>query len=300
MTVMTINLFFKNKSLPVMVMLFIYLLLSPSTLQSDTLIMNNGTLLVGKVKRESASAIVFKNTYGAFTVKRSEITALYVTKSYEEDIGVRKKLGMDFDMEEIKKNYAAGQKDLTEKEKILISKEKIPEAKKESEITGLKSGGKFFIDAAGLASMGEFRDPIPYGYGGFAGIETGGKYIDKSGRNFFIPWFRAEGGYLSFNRDEYSLRGFTAGAGPLWMFPVSDDCRSNIRFSAEPGVSSFAVKHGDMSSSTVTFTFHSIIGYEYSFDYVSIFLNLRYMYVYDKDVLFNSAGISAGISGKLW
>lgn len=300
MKMITVNLFLKMKTLPVMLMIMIYLLLVPTILKSDTLIMNNGTLLVGKVKSESSSTIVFKNTYGAFTVKRSDITALYVTKSYEEDIGLRKKLGMDFDMEEIKKNYAAGQKDLTEKEKILIAKEKIPEVKNETKRTDLQFSVKLFIDAAGLASMGELRDPIPYGYGGFAGIETGELYVEQNSRNYFIPWFRAEGGYLNFDKDESSLKGFTAGAGPLWMFPVSDDCRSNIRFSAEPGVSSFSINQGDRSASTVTFTFHSILGYEYSFDYVSIFLNLRYMYVYDKDVLFNSAGISAGISGKLW
>lgn len=300
MMLLTINLSLKFKSLPVIIILMIYLLMVPSAIKSDTLIMNNGTLLVGKVKRESSLTIVFKNTYGAFTVRRSDITALYITGSYEEDISIRKKLGMDFDVEEIKKNYAAGQKDLTEKEKTLIAKEKTSELSNVSKNTGLDLTGKFFIESAGIASLGRLRDSIPYGYGGFTGLEAGEKYIDNPGRNSFIPMLRAEAGYLRFEKSDALLSGYTAGVGPLWVFPVSDDSRGNIRFSAEPGISSFSIKKGEVSDSTITFTFHSILGYEYSFDYVSIFLNLRYLYVYDKDVLFNSAGVSAGVSGKLW
>jgi len=290
---------FITRSVLILLIILIYMIIRPFPLKSDTLIMNNGTLLVGKVKSESVSNIVFKNTYGAFTVKRSDISALYITKSYEEDIGVRKKLGMDFDPEEIRKNYTAGQRDLTEKEKTLIVKEKTPAAET-SETAELKISVKFFIDGFRLAVTGELREPIPYGYGGSAGFETGENYMENTTRNFLIPWFRVEGGYLMFDGDESLLEGFTSGAGALWLFPVSADCRSNIRLAVEPGISSFHVEHGSETASTVTFTLHSILGYEYSFDYVSVFINFRYMYVYDKDVIFNSAGLSAGVSGKLW
>jgi hypothetical protein len=267
---------------------------------SDTLILKNGTLLVGKVKNESASDIVFKNTYGAFNVKRSEISNLYITKSYEEDITVRKKLGMDFDLEEIRKNYAAGQKELTEKEKTLIVKNKTTGREEKIKSGDMKFSGKIFIEGSGFASIGELKDSIPYGFAGFGGIEAGEYYINNGNRNYLIPWFRAEAGYIRYSGDDASLAGFTGGAGPLWIIPVSDDSRNNMRFALEPGVSSFSVKYKDEKASTFTFTLHSILGYEYSFDYVSVFINLRFMYVYDKDVLFNSAGLSAGVSGKLW
>ncbi|PKL16544.1 MAG: hypothetical protein CVV49_15680 [Spirochaetae bacterium HGW-Spirochaetae-5] len=288
-----------KSSLPVLTII-LCLILNPALLKSDTLILKNGTLLVGKVKNESVSGILFKNTYGAFNVKRGEISALYITKNYEEDIAVRKKLGMDFDLEEIKKNYAAGQKDLTEKEKTLIVKDKSIGREEKSKSEDMKFSGKLFVEGSGLASIGELKDSIPYGFAGFGGLETGEHYLNNSNRNYFIPWFRAEAGYVRFSGDDALLAGFTGGAGPLWMIPVSDDFRSNIRFAVEPGVSSFSVKYKDEKASTFTFTLHSILGYEYSFDYVSVFVNLRFMYVYDKDVLFNSAGISAGVSGKLW
>lgn len=268
-------------------------LLIPGMLKSDTIILDNGTLLVGKVKSEFKASIVFKNSYGAFAIQREDISALYVTKSYKDDIEVRKKLGMDFDEKEIKKNYEAGQKDLTEKEKTLVKTEEVKSA-------GSGLTGKVFIEGAGMASYGELSDVIPYGYGGFAGVETGEQYINNSGRNFLIPWFRAEAGYMTFTEDEVSLSGITGGAGPLWLIPLSGDGRSNMRLSLEPGISSINIDNGIETGSTVTFTFHSTLGYEYSFDLVSVFINLRYMYVYDKDVFYNSAGVSAGVSGILW
>jgi len=273
--------------------LTLIILLIPGILKADTIILNNGTLLVGKVKSEFKASIVFKNTYGAFAIQRDDITALYVTKSYKEDIAVRKKLGMDFDEKEIKNNYEAGQKELTEKEKTLVAEEKVKNVQ-----PGIS--GKIFLEGAGMASYGELEDAIPYGYVGFAGFETGESYIDNPGRNYMIPWFRAEAGYMTFSKGDLSFSGFTGGAGPLWSFPVSDDCRNNIRLSLEPGISSLRIENGETTASSLTFTFHSILGYEYSFDKFSVFINLRYMYVYDKDIFYNSAGVSAGVSVKLW
>jgi hypothetical protein len=273
--------------------LAVFILLIPSALKSDTIILNDGTFLVGKVKSDSSKTIVFKNSYGAFTIKREDISALYVTKSYKEDIAVRKKLGLDFDEDEIKKNYSAGQKELTVEEKILIKKDEVKDSKQ-----GVS--GWIFLEGAGMASSGELKDVIPYGYGGFAGVEIGETYIGNSGRNYFIPWFRAEAGFLTYSKGDASLSGFTGGGGPLWLFPLSGSGRDNIRLSLEPGISSIQIENGDADASTLTFTFHSILGYEYSFDYVSLFINLRYMYVYDKDVFYNSMGVSAGVSARLW
>lgn len=278
---------------------FIFLLfllsfiMTPKALKSDTIILKDGTFLVGKVKMESSDTIVFKNSYGAFTIKRVEITSLYITKSYREDIAIRRKLGLDFNEAEIRSNYSAGQEELTEKEKALVIEEKG---------AGIDSSwrGRIFLDAAGLVSMGELNDSIPYGYMIMCGLETGYDYMGKKSRNFMIPWIRAEAGYMCFSKGEASLAGFTGGAGPLWIFPVSADFRHSLRFALEPGFSSLIIESGDESASTLTFTFHGVMGYEYSFDSFSLFLNLRYVYVYDRDVLFHNAGISAGISAWLW
>lgn len=268
-------------------------ILIPSIVRSDTIILKDGTLLVGKVKVESLYTIVFKNSYGAFTIKREEIASLYITKSYREDIAIRRKLGRDFNEAEIRSNYAAGQMELTEKEKALVVEQK-------SEGGNSAWSVRIFSEAAGLVSMGELDDSIPYGFMIMFGLESGCDYRVRKNINFMMPWFRAEAGYLSFSKGEASLSGFTGGAGPLWIFPVSADSRHNIRVALEPGFSVLGIENGDESASTFTFTFHGMAGYEYSFDSVVLFVNLRYVYVYDRDVLFHSAGISAGITSKLW
>ncbi len=282
-----------EKSVLPLIIVLLFIILVPASLKADTIILNDGTFLVGKVKGESNATIVFKNSYGAFKIKRGNIENLYVSKSYKEDIEIRKKLGMDFDEAEIKRHYLAGQKELTVQEKALI---------KENELKAVKTGisGWIFIEGTGMASLGELQGIIPYGYGGFAGLEIGKTYIDNDRRNYLIPWIRAETGYLKYSKDDASLSGFTFGAGPLWLFPLTDNGRGNIRLSLEPGISSFQIKNRDAEDSTVTFTFHSILGYEYSFDYVSLFINIRYMYLFDKDVFYNSAGVSAGVSARLW
>lgn len=270
---------------------FIALLVVPFKAESDTLILKNGTLLVGKVKSSSDKSIVFKNYYGAFTVSRAEIEKLYVTKTYNEDISLRQKMGMDFSVEDIKKNYEAGEKKLTEQEEAKLKTEV-----KEPAESPLRSGGSIFIEGGWFYSTGEVHDAIPYGYGGFAAYEQGLDFI-TGGRYLLMPGFRIECGYLYYSSGDASMKGITGSAGPVWLFPVTG---GNIRFSMQPGASGLDVENDDLSESTFTFTFHSILGYEYLFSSASIFINAHYLYVYDKDVFFSSIGINAGFSYKLW
>ena len=280
-----------KRLLMIMAGLFLCLLIMPGPLSPDTVILKDGTLLVGKVRSETADALVFKNSYGAFTIPRANISALYITGSYSEDIAVRKKLGMDFDEDEIRTNYSAGEQDLTLQEKALI-----PEGAREISLSPVI--WRIFLEGGGFMSMGELSDAIPYGAGFFAGLEAGESYAGSS-RNPLKPWFRIEGGYVSFSKGDASLYGFSGGAGPLWLYPVSSDYRHNLRFALEPGISSLKIEKGENSTGTVTFTLHSLFGYEYSFQRYSVFINLRYMYVYDKDVFYNNAGVTAGVSMKL-
>lgn len=269
----------------------IALTLYPVRAYGDTLILKNGTLLVGKVKSSSDKNIVFKNYYGAFTVNRDEIEKLYVTKTYNEDISIRKKMGRDFSVEDIKKNYEAGEKKLTEKEIAKLE----AEVKKPDE-TNLNSGGSFSVEGGWLYSTGEIHDTIPYGYGGFIAYEQGLDFITGE-RYLLMPGLRIEGGYLYYSKGDASMKGPAGSMGLFWLFPVPG---GNIRFSMQPGASSLDVENGDLSASTFTFTFYSILGYEYTFSNASIFINARYIYVYDKDVFFSSAGVTAGCSYKIW
>ncbi|HRX46384.1 MAG TPA: hypothetical protein P5120_02600 [Spirochaetota bacterium] len=270
---------------------FIAICFIPYRGETDTLILKNGTLLVGKVKSSGEKSIVFKNYYGAFTVNRAEIEKLYITKTYKEDISLRKKMGMDFSVEDIKKNYEAGEKKLTVQEVARLKTEE-----KESAENRIRSGGSIYFEGGWFYSIGEVNDTIPYGYGGYAAYEQGLDFI-TGGRYLLMPGFRIECGYLYYSRGDASMKGPTGSLGPVWLIPVPG---GNLRFSMQPGASGLNVENGDLSASTFTFTFHSILGYEYLFSSASIFINARYLYVYDKDVFFSSAGITAGFSYKLW
>jgi len=271
--------------------ILLILIISPAGINGDTLILKSGTLLVGKVKSSSDKSIFFKNYYGAFTVNRDDIDKLYITKTYKEDISLRKKMGMDFSVEDIKKNYEAGEKKLTEQET-----EKLKAEVKEHPETPIRSGGSIFIEGGWFTSIGEVHDTIPSGYGGFAAYEQGLDFITGE-RYLLMPGLRIEGGYLYYSSGDASMKGPSASLGPVWLFPVPG---GNIRVTLQPGASSLDVKNGDLSASTFTFTFNSILGYEYTFSDASIFINARYVYVYDKDVFFSSAGITAGFSYKIW
>ncbi len=270
------------------IVMFFFTLIFCSGIYGDTLILKSGTLLVGKVKSSTGQSIVFKNYYGVFNINRRNIKKLYITKTYKEDILLRETMGLDFSIEDIKKNYEAGVKMLTARE---LEKIKTLEEEKAS----LHCGGNIFIEGGWLATIGDVRKTLPYGYGGFLAYEqdldfiTGGKYL-------LMPGLRLEGGYLSYNKDETSMKGFTGALGPVWLFPAPGGA---IRFSIQPGASKFNAENGDLRGSTFTFTLHNILGYEYNFSGTSIFINLRYLYVYDRDVFFSSAGITAGFSYKI-
>lgn len=267
------------------------LLISPFRAEADTLILKSGTLLVGKMKSSNDKSIVFKNYYGAFNVKREEIEKLYITKTYNEDIALRKKMGMDFSVEDIKKNYEAGEKKLTEQEEKKLKTEDKPEP-----AIPLRSGGSIIVEGGWLSTMGDVKDVIPYGYGGFLAYEQGLDFITGK-RYYTMPGLRFEGGYLYYKSGDASIKGFTGSIGPVWLFPVPG---GNIRFSIQPGVSGLDIENGALTASTLTFTVHSIIGYEYIFTDASVFINARYLYLYDRDVFFSSAGVTAGFSYRIW
>ncbi len=272
-----------------LLILFSFSEFSPSLLLADTIILKNGTLLVGKVKRENSKIILFKNYYGEFKIPAKQIKQLFKTANYEEDIEIRKKMGKDFDENEIRKNYEAGLKD--------IKNQKEDEKKPEKPLWG---GGKIFLTGIFNYIFGDLNGSIPYGYGGFLAYDQGPDLLTGGRRLPWIPGMRIEGGYLYFNKGDESLSSITISAGPLWQFFLNDGKWGIIGFSVQPGISLLTIKNINETADSNTFTLHSTLGYEYPFGRISLIVQARYMYIFDKDVLFNSAGVSAGVAFKIW
>jgi len=256
---------------------------------ADTIILKNGTLLVGKIKVKNNKTIVFKNYYGDFQISREQIKELFETDSYVDDIKIRKRLGIDFDEGDIRKNYEAGLKKSTIKEK------------KETKLNDQSwRGGKILLSGNYYYVLGDLNEPIPFGFGAMLACDQGLDRLAGYKRHFWMPGIRIEGGYFYFSRSDNTLSGITVSAGPLWQYGLGKGYWGTIGFSIQPGMSFLSIKEPGESVKSNTFTLHSTLGYEYPLGRISLFFMTRYMYIYDRDVVFNSIGVSAGVAVTVW
>jgi hypothetical protein len=126
-------------------------------------------------------------------------------------------------------------------------------------------------------------------------------------RNPGMPGIRFEIGYIDYERNfllksSQRISGYIAHAGPMWAFPSLTSSWGCIVLAALPGAGYFDIVNKDTSSRSTNFHFSAIglIGYEYSFNVISLFIHIRYMYIYDQNVAFHAVGGSMGFSCRLW
>ncbi len=253
-------------------------------LLGDTLILKNETVLVGKVKGKYEDRIIFKNSYGAFNVSRDQIKKLYETKSYKEDITIRKKLGLNFNALDIRKNYSEGDKSLTPSE-VKKLKAGTETRKTEKETT---RRNRIQIEPVFTKTMGELGSSIPYGYGALLSYSR-----DFESLPFFNIYLR--GGYIYHNNAPYKLGIATTLGGPGFSAPVKGSLNHWITGSVTAGASYMNISNETDKADTISFTTFSHLGYEYRMNRTGFFINICHLYVYDKDVFFHSAGLSAGL-----
>jgi len=251
----------------------------------DTLILKNETVLVGKVKKKQENSIIFKNSYGAFVVKRDLISKLYETNSYREDIAIRKKLGLNFNAGDIRKNYREGTKKLTksEEKRLVVSRGK--ETVKAEKFNSIR------IEPIFTYTLGELNSSIPYGYGALLSYS-------RSFETVSILSLFFKGGYIYHSSDPYELAVSTAAAGPGFTLPLTRSGKNLLTGAVTAGASYMNISNETEEATTWSFTTITHIGYEYSFQSFGTFINIFHLYVYDKDVFFHSLGVSAGLNIK--
>lgn len=83
---------------------------------SDTFRLSDGTVVICKIIEETDTHYVIANSYGTFTVKKKSVKEYYVTKSYKDDVKIQKKMNLQVDEENVKKNIEEGLKKKKEKE----------------------------------------------------------------------------------------------------------------------------------------------------------------------------------------
>ena len=245
---------------------------------ADTMYLKDGSLLVGKVVHRKAERVVFKNSYGIFTINTALIKKVYITQNYLEDVEVHKMLHQNYDEASIKKNFLSG---LDKKNYIW-------------------SGGQVSMDMFFLIVTGDLGDVLPFGISMMIIYDQGFDFVFYDQRNFWMPGLRLETGYLHFEKEHSKIIGYVNFAGPLWYISIHDKHPGRFFISVLPGLAVMKIEKSDYHARTTTFALHSCFGYEYSLGNIFLSFSIDNMYIYDRDIDFTPLGFRVGAGYELW
>src|SRR3990172_11448829 len=134
-------------------------MLSPQTpVFADTIKLIDGSILVGKIVKESTDSMIFSNAYGSFKIKLSNIIDINRTNDYTEDIDNLRKMGVNVNEGEIKRNVEAGQGKKLHLESV--SKEIKGKAGNQWVQGRISVSGSYFYVPGGIGGR------LPWGYSG--------------------------------------------------------------------------------------------------------------------------------------
>jgi hypothetical protein len=269
-------------------------MLSPQTpVFADTIKLIDGSILVGKIVKESTDSMIFSNAYGSFKIKLSNIIDINRTNDYTEDIDNLRKMGVNVNEGEIKRNVEAGQGKKLHLESV--SKEIKGKAGNQWVQGRISVSGSYFYVPGGIGGR------LPWGYSGHIALDQGLDMIPGK-RHPMMPGIRFEGSYLHFNKGSYRISGYSAGGGLMWAMPSMNNKGGCFVFAVMPGASMIEIKnsYAGKRARSLTFTGNALAGYQVSFGVFSMFLHARYLYIYDQDVLFHSIGGECGFGFNAW
>jgi hypothetical protein len=266
----------------------LFILLQLKSVHADIVKLIEGSVLVGKIINEDNETIIFTNAYGTFKINRRNIIEIYKTTDFTEDIEILKKLKMGINVDVIKKNIDIGQ-------------EKKAKLHKDSSTDNLWINGEISISGTFNYVTGKINEKLPYGYSGHIAFDQG---LDKiPGKRYVImPGLRLEAGYNYFSHGTYKISGYSTGMGPIWEMRTIKNSNGCLVFAVIPGISFLNIENSNAAKSVKsnTFTGSGILGYMLTKGDFSIFLQMRYMYVYDKSVSLYTIGGEIGFGYRLW
>lgn len=279
-----------------------------TTARADTFFLNDGQVLVGKVIRETAMAYIVANSYGTFTVGKAKVDRIYITQSYREDVTIHKKLGLRTSEDDIRKNYEEGSRVKRLEEALEKERMKREKAKKAGPAASLWYYGRLGLEGAYYSTIvsSSLYSRVPHGLAAHLAYDQGlDRIIGK--RHMAMPGLRIEAGVIDFERKFFfkssrRLSGYFALAGPMWAFPSPENSWGCVVVAALPGAGYYYIINDDSEARSTDFHFScaGIVGYEYSFKIVALFIHFRYIYILDQDIAFNGIGGSAGVTFRLW
>lgn len=243
---------------------------------ADVVSLTDGTVLNGKLIEDKKNEIVFANYYGTFRIHKAKIIKIVQTRSYKEDIQIKKKMGVEVEEEKVKLNYQAGE----------AGKKKRDQNKIYARIT---------LTGIGIFTFGRLSSVLPFGYGGALDYDQN---LSIGNNRAYIPWLRLEGGYSLYRKKSAVVQGFNAAGGLMWLVPLGPREEARLVFSILPGISFLNIKKSSTNykAKSNTFTAHGIVGIEFPFGRVAFTILGRYTYIYDKEVALHNVGCAIGLS----
>ncbi|PKL16821.1 MAG: hypothetical protein CVV49_14290 [Spirochaetae bacterium HGW-Spirochaetae-5] len=261
-----------------------------AVLNADTILLSDGTYLVGKVVEWDAYHIIFKNSHGAFAIKKKQLVKLYVTGSQLEDIELNRTLGNVMKDEDIIKHYLSGMEGMPaggyDKETV------------ESGVTGSDLNRKFRMLFSYYRVAGLLTDVIPSAWGVSAGYSQSISGMLPDGAAFWAPLLSVESEYILFSGGSSEVLDISLYSGPRWELTLQGGRRGGVYFQTVPGFTYLQIDNEGMRSSGFTFSFKTSAGYEYSSGNYSGVVGLSYLYVYDEAASIHGLGVSMGAAYK--
>jgi hypothetical protein len=263
----------------------------PLPIYGDIVNLIEGSKVLGEIIQEDTNIVTLNNFYGTFKIKRSDILSIIrtpITVSYGE-----MSVTMCYTMDK-------GRMFLREAAEENIN----PLPVRSSNKTGAQNWTAGQISFAGtyFYLFGNIGESLPYGYSGHVALDQElGMFIEK--RHPLIPATRIEGGYLNFQKGDYRISGYLASVGAIWNFSLKRVLGGSLVFALLPGEAFLDIenKESGVVVASNTFIAQALGGYQRSFgSNFSLFVHMRYVYIYDTDVFFNTLGGSIGISYNAW
>ena len=251
---------------------------------ADTIELRDGTFLVGKVIEWDSYHIIFKNSHGAFAIRKDQLTRLYITDSKDEDIRLKDKLGHSIDDESIGRHYRAGSMSIPfggiDRERLQYD---IHKKRLGIDIT---AGGSYYFP------RGDLAEKLDSGSGINLSLSRSLGWFLPDEYSFHAPLIQLEGEYLLFTGEETEIRDYSFFAGPRWNMGFPGGRWGSTWISLLGGMSVLLIEDEDYSAVSKTLSFKCGAGYEYKSGDFSAGLGVSWLYIYDRDIPLRGAGIS--------
>jgi len=264
--------------------LFIFLIISE--LSSDIIKLKDGTVLNGKIIKETDRNFKFSNSYGTFLIQKKKIRQKLITSSYKEDLKFYQKEGTKVKKQIVKKNYKAGLEIKNTEEKNSKS------SKGDNNFPSCHNYLSLYLSYN--RALGELGSIITNGIGIHLNYDLGLYVLMNYSPKWYIPNVKFETTFYYFFSGPSTATFFSAGAGPQWNFPVYHKNRGAFYFFFLPEMTAIWATSTNYNVRGLTFSIRSACGYRYPLRQINLLFQIQYLYVYDSGLPLHSIGLSAG------